>query len=186
MNILERRLIEINQALYRLNSLGERPDKVLLQQAQAALSGASINTGPGNDTVIINNPDDDCKCEPGPPGPPGPQGEPGPPGEQGPSGKNGTCECESIAILVSEDYNATCNDYYIGVNSNSATTITLPANCTNAHTIVVKAEMEPPLGNRKITVKPISGTIDGKDSYVIKTAYSSVMILYRDGNWYKI
>jgi hypothetical protein len=89
--------------------------------------------------------------------------------------------------LVSEDYTATCDDYYIGVNSNEPVTITLPENCTDCCEIIVKAEMGPPLGNRKITVTTSDGSlIDGKEDYVIVVAYDWVRVFCRGGDWYII
>jgi len=201
MDSLERRLVELNDALLRLSS-GEKIDPVVFNQARQVLSGASINTGPGNDTVIINktiNQGDKngCICPPGPegpvgppgpPGPIGPIGEQGPPGEQGPigpPGPPGNCTCQCTAILVSQDYTATMDDYYIGVNSDGPTTITLPPDCDDCQQIIVKAEMGPPLGNRKITVTTSDGSmIDGASEYVIEVPYQSVKLLCRGGDWH--
>ena len=89
--------------------------------------------------------------------------------------------------MVTEDYVADDNDCYIGVNSTGPTTITLPANCGDSHQIIVKAEMNPPMGNRKITVVGPNGeTIDGKTEYVMEVSWSSVHLFCRDGNWYII
>lgn len=221
----DRRLIELQQALLQLGE-GKPIDPILLQNAQLQLAGGKIpiNTGAGNDTVIINNNGDECdKCPPGPPGPPGPQGpqgeqgpegpqgpigpsgeqgpqgdqgpigergEQGPPGEpgpQGPVGPPGNCSCECKAILVSQDYIAQMDDYYIGVNSDRPTTITLPANCTTCDEIIVKAEMGPPLGNRKVTVATSDGsTIDGNTTYVMEVPWQTINLICRDGNWYII
>lgn len=216
----ERRLIELQQALLNL-SLGKPVDGKLIESAQLQIAGGKlppINTGPGNDTVVINNGGDDCdKCPPGPPGPPGEQGPPGPegpsgppgeqgpkgdqgetgePGEQGPPGERGPqgppgppgeCSCECKAILVSQDYTATLDDYYIGVISTGPTTITLPGNLESCLEIIVKAEMGPPLGNRKITVRASAGElIDGDSEYVIEVPYQSINLLYRGGGWHII
>ena len=214
MNALEARLIELNDALLKLSDKREVPNDALLEQARQVLSGGAysplIDTGPGNDTVIINQGDDngDCKqCppgppgpqgEPGPPGPPGPAGEaggigpPGPPGSEGPPGPPGNCSCQCSATLVSQDYTATVDDYYIGVNSLGPVTITLPADCRDCHEIIVKAEMGPPLGNRKITITAFDqgmtegNTIDGKDEYIIEVPYQSVNLICRGGNWWII
>ena len=177
MNSLETRLIELNQALYKLYTYNELPNKQILEQAQTVLAGGSIQTGPGNDTVIINNNDDDDDCE-CPPGPPGPQGEQGPPGE---------CSCECSTIVVSEDYEANGNDYYIGVNSQNAVTVTLPQNATDCRKIIVKAEMGPPLGNRKVTINTADGSlIDGANDYIITVHYGKLSVICRDGDWWII
>jgi hypothetical protein len=220
MDSLERRLVELNEALLKLTN-GTRPTKEMLEQAQRVLAGASgqINTGPGNDTVIINNQgtDNECKCPPGPPGsqgekgdqgpigpkgdkgdsgtegPPGPPGEAGESGPPGPPGPPGTCDpvgdcgfkCKTI--LVSEDYTATVDDYYIGVNSTGPVTITLPPNIEDCREITVKSENKPPLGNRKITITTSDGsTIDGYPDYVITVSHDYLKVIYRGNNWHII
>lgn len=216
MNTLEARLIALNDALLRLSNRREPIDPKLVQQAQQALAGYKIDTGAGDDTVIINNQGDNdgCECPPGPPGPegppgppgepgpegpqgdtgpegpPGPSGEPGPQGEQGsagPPGPPGECSCKCKTILVSQDYAAQMDDYYIGVISNGPTTITLPADCSDCHEIIVKAEMGAPLGNRKVTiVVEDDGLIDGEPKYVIEVPYQSLNVLCRGGEWHII
>lgn len=219
MDGYERRLIELQQALLNLHR-GKPVDPEIIQKAQMEIAGQQIpivDTGSGNDTIIINNQGDDChECPPGPPGPPGPAGPPGPPGpigEQGPSGPPGDtgpqgppgpigetgpageqgppgpigppgeCDCRCQAVLVYQDYTATLDDYYIGVNSNGPVTITLPPNPTGCIEIVVKAEMGPPLGNRKVTITTNDGsTIDGESEYVIEVPWQSVN-LFRATNW---
>lgn len=231
MNSLEARLIELNDALLKLSERREPPSEAMLKQARQILAGGTtlppIDTGVGNDTVIINQGDNnDCKCPPGPqgkqgpqglqgppgppgpsgstgeqgpegpPGPPGPRGESGQAGEQGPQGESGPpgppgppgeCTCKCSTILVSENYTATLDDYYIGVNSTGPVTITLPPNSPDCQQIIVKAEMGAPLGNRKITVTSTTGSINGSfQNYVIEVPYQSVQLICRDGNWYVI
>jgi hypothetical protein len=214
MNALEARLIELNDALLKLNDRREVPNDALLQQARQVLSGGAymppIDTGSGNDTVIIHQGDDNG-CEQGPPGPPGEPGPVGPPGatgatgatgltgpsgsagEPGPTGSTGAtglagpsgeCSCKCSTTLVSQDYTAKMDDYYIGVNSSGPVTITLPSDCADCHQIIVKAEMGPPLGNRKVTIAVSnSSTIDGSADYVMEVPYESVTLLCRGGNW---
>lgn len=130
-----------------------------------------IDTGPGDDIVFIS-------------GPAGPQGEQGPPGATGPPGPPGTCE--SVAKLVTSSYQVQEDDYYIGVNSDAPTTITLPL-AQECKRLVIKAEMGPPLGNRKITVNALGGAlIDGAIEYVLETPYSSVSVQSNNSNWYII
>lgn len=211
----ERRLIELQQALLELTK-GNPPNEQMLKNAQLQIAGGKvpINTGAGNDTIIIN--EGDCnECPPGPPGPPGPQGEVGPPGEQGPPGDTGPqgppgppgepgidgeqgpigppgppgeCTCKCQAVVVSQDYTATLDDYYIGVNSTGPVTITLPTDPTDCQQIIVKAEMGPPLGNRKVTiVAGNSGLIDESDKYVIEVPYQSVKLISGENNdWWII
>lgn len=89
MDNIDSRLVELNQALLKLSSTGSTKtmNEELLQRAVMALSGGSIDTGPGDDTIVFNTKDSkDCDCPPGPPGPPGPQG---PKGDTGPQGEPG-------------------------------------------------------------------------------------------------
>ena len=195
MDSLERKLVELNQALLSLQ-LGKPVDDELIKQAQYFIAGGGkIHTGPGNDTVIINQGDNNgCECPPGPPGPqgpPGPTGATGPqgePGPVGPPGPPGECSCECQAIVVSQDYTATLDDYYIGVNSTGPVTITLPPDPTGCQQIIVKAEMGPPLGNRKITITTSDGSlIDGEEEYVMEVPWQSVkLITGGDDGWFII
>lgn len=204
MNNIDRRLIELNDALLRLSTQKTPVDSSMLQQAQTAVSGVTIpiDTGPGNDTVVINTPDCCEECPPGPPGPPGEKGDKGDPGEQGLPGEKGDkgdpgeqgppgkFECNKIT--VSDNYRATCSDWYIGVNATKPVTITLPCGCDEGNCeIIVKAEIGPPLGNRKITVIPCSDdstitTIDGNLKVVLEVPYSSVRLVFNDGNWWTV
>lgn len=64
-------------------------------------------------------------------------------------------------------------------------TITLPECDDTCAEIIIKAEMGPPLGNRKVTIVTISGaTIDGQTSYVMEVPYESVQLICRGGNWH--
>lgn len=216
MDKARRRLVELNEALLKL-SLGEKVDEKFIQQARQHLSGAPlIDTGPGNDTVILNQgANNDCTQGPqgpqgpqglqgptGPSGPTGPQGNSGPsgpsgeqgsqgePGPTGPTGPSGNCTCKCQTVLVSQDYFATSDDYYIGVSSTGPVNITLPCDVSDCQQIIVKAEMGPPLGNRKITILPCPDStfcqIDDQDQYVIEVPYQSVHLIYRGGNWWII
>jgi hypothetical protein len=182
MDAAERKLID----LYNLLSQYQRSEdpNVLgnIQSVRAEIS-EMLNNGGGNTHINIVD-DRDTNCHEGPPGPPGPEGPPGPPG---PPGEPGVCTCRCKSILVSEDYTATCDDYYIGVNSNEPVTISLPEDCTDCCEIIVKAEMGPPLGNRKVTVTTTDGSyIDGIDKYVMEVPYQSVNIICRGGDWHII
>jgi hypothetical protein len=78
-------------------------------------------------------------------------------------------------------YTATANDEYIGVNSASAVTITLPLG-TPGRVYTIKDEYGQ--GSGKITIQPTSPEqIDGKSNYVISVPYQSISAVYRAGQW---
>lgn len=111
-------------------------------------------------------------------------------GPQGPQGEPGKCECDCKkrkCILVTKDYQATSEDYYIGVNSKDSVTIVLPQDCEDCQEIVVKAEMGAPLGNRKvIVVAGPDSSIDDKESYTITVPYGFVRVICQEGTWHII
>lgn len=133
----------------------------------------------------------------GPAGPQGPKGDPGPKGDQGdigiqgpqgdpgPSGPPGPAENPN-AIVVNSEYYAKPEDVYIGVDSDGPSTIYIPPS-PDGKIYIIKAEMKPPLGNRKITVVTTDGSkIDGAVSYVIQVSYDFVWIISRGGEWHVI
>lgn len=208
MEGIERRLVELNEILLKMaTSRNGTVDPKLIEQAQLSIAGG-VSTGAGNDTVIINNQEtDNCNCPPGPEGPPGPigetgpkgdQGEQGPPGEagpegppgprgpKGPKGDPGECECTCKTVLVDDDYDVQQDDCYIGVNAEIPTTITLPINVSNGTMIIVKSEMGPPVGNRKVKIVVEDGSdIDGTASITLQSPYECLYVIYRDG-WHVI
>lgn len=214
MNDLEKKLIELNQQLIK-HKTGLDLDTNAPYLDSLFNVAQKVAAGSGDDQININIGDNhDCKeCPPGPPGPegpPGPTGEKGDTGEQGPPGEKGdtgdagptgeqgppgpqgntdVLQCSCNSIFISADYIASCNDYYIGVRSNSAVTIILPeCEANGCCQLVVKAEMGPPMGNRKITLLPSANTstIDGDTEYVMNIPWESVQLFCRDGNWFII
>lgn len=112
------------------------------------------------------------------------QGEPGPIGPQGPSGESGSV---FPTALTGSTYTATNDDFYIGVDSDEPTTVYLPEETVDGKVIVVKAEMKPPIGNRKIVVKCSNDDlIDGYSQYTIQVSHESVTLIYRGGGWHII
>jgi len=74
------------------------------------------------------------------------------------------------------------SDEYIGVNSVSAVTITLPAG-VDGRVYIIKDEHGQ--GSGKITIQPPVGVkIDNSNSYIISVPYQSVQVVYRAGNWW--
>jgi hypothetical protein len=122
----------------------------------------------------------------GDPGPTGPQGEPGPTGPQGPPGPSSPSEsCINCSdnILIEKDYSVTDTDYYIGVKATKPLNVFLPLVPIEGKIYVIKLEMEPPVGNRKITLKGNGKLIDGKSSVVLENAYESITVLFRTDGW---
>ena len=196
MNSNEQRLLELNEIIAQLNR-----NRNNLSSNQIELIRQSIHAPPGVSSTVLQQgangatgPNPPTPCPPecigatGPEGPPGATGATGAQGEPGPvgaTGATGNCSCKCSARVVSQDYSATVDDYYIGVNSTGPTTITLPGDCEDCQQIIVKAEMGPPLGNRKITIVVANnGLIDGGTSYVMEVPYESVSMLCRGGEWH--
>jgi hypothetical protein len=87
-----------------------------------------------------------------------------------------------IAVTgVTTNYTATNDDEYIGVDSATATTITLPTGVAGR---VYTIKDERGQGSGKITIQPQAGElVDGKVNYVIGVPYQSVSVVYRAGQW---
>lgn len=169
MNDIEARLVALNQAL--LENVLEKKilDKAIIDQAVQTLAGYSINMGAGNDTLVINH-HLPKKCDDPPEPPP-----------------NNGCDCSCKTVSVSEDYSVLEDDCYIGVDSGEPTTITLPSETEDGHIVTIKAEMGPPLGNRKVTIiVDGGGLIDGDTSIELTVPYSSITVLFNNGQWFII
>ena len=90
--------------------------------------------------------------------------------------------CILNTTVVNDSYNVSPDDCYVGVDAEKATTITLPKDPTEGKVIIVKAEMKPPLGNRKVTITTADGTlIDGYLNCIIQVSNETVSLLFRDG-----
>lgn len=105
-----------------------------------------------------------------------------------PAGSSEVYTYKRKVILISEDYTATIDDYYIGVSSEGSVTITIPCDCDDGHEIVVKSEMKQPLNDRKITIISMDDenicSIDGELEYIIELPYQNVRLICRDNNWW--
>lgn len=151
-----------------------------------------------SDPVYINYDPPSPPGPPGPPGPVGPQGEQGPQGELGPQGEQGepgppgppgpteSCINCSDYILVTKDYSIKDTDYYIGVQATKPTNIILPSTPIEGKIYVIKLEMSPPVGNRKITVKGNGNLIDNQSQVVLENAWECIQVLYRGTGWWVI
>jgi hypothetical protein len=110
----------------------------------------------------------------------GPAGPPGPTGDSGemPEASFGT-------TLVSDDYECTNDDCYLGVNSSGSIAITLPNNIGDGHQIAVKLEMSTLAKDQIITIETNDdSTIDGALSYAMTEPWQAVHLFSRDGHWY--
>jgi len=126
-----------------------------------------------NDVVINTN-------TTGPAGPPGPIGPPGPPGPPGPGTECINC---SNYILTDKDYSIKPDDYYIGASTQKPINVILPTSPPEGKIYIVKLEMTPPVGNRKVTLKGNGNLIDGQNSIVLENSYECITVLFRDNNW---
>lgn len=87
-------------------------------------------------------------------------------------------------LVSGPTYTATESDQYIGVNSTSAVTITLPLG-TDGRTYTVKDEHGQ--GSGKITIKGTSGElVDNSATYIISVPFQSVTVVFRGGSWHLI
>jgi hypothetical protein len=121
--------------------------------------------------------------EKGDPGEPGAQGEPGPQGEQGPPGPRSPASKDISTIVIDQDYEATLDDCYIGVKASKPVEILLPTVPPSGTLYMIKLEVGPPVGNRKVT---ILGTIDGKTKHVLQNPWESVTLISRGPDWFII
>jgi hypothetical protein len=213
MNNLESRLVSLSAAMLRLKS-NKEVDPAILSRAYQSISGMPhqtlIDTGPGNDTIIINEVNDfEDIGETGPPGPrgqdgqngqnglnglqglQGQQGQTGPQGPQGPRGLTGSpgeCTCKNSAIVVDADYSVKLNDYYVGINSDSPVVITLPYYEDNVlHEIIVKIETLGSLEDRSVTIVTENGLIDDSiEAFVLNISQCSMRFIFRGGVWWVI
>lgn len=82
------------------------------------------------------------------------------------------------------NYTASLTDEYIGVNSASAVTSTLPEGI-DGRVYIIKDERGQ--GSGKITIQPQAGEkIDNATTYIIGVPYQCVHTVFRAGNWWII
>lgn len=106
------------------------------------------------------------------------------------SRKNRSSGCGSKTIstaTIRSDYHAGDGDEYIGVSSEKVLTVYLPAAARDGQVITVKAEMKPPMGNRKINIETTDGsTIDGYKDDCITVSHGSRTYVRNNNNWFII
>ncbi len=108
--------------------------------------------------------DSDISITVGPPGPPGPPGS----------------LIVPVTIVNDSNYNATVDDYYIGVNFAGASSVVLPAS-VDGRTYIVK-DVSGAAFTNPITVTA-STTIDGETSYVLNSNFASITLVFNGVEW---
>ena len=93
----------------------------------------------------------------------------------------------NTTTVTTPTYFGTDDEFYVGVSSDKATTVYLPANARDGKIIIIKAEMKPPLGCRKINILTTDGsTIDGYSDASITVSHGVKVLIRNCNNWYII
>ncbi len=96
-------------------------------------------------------------------------------------------EGRNTTTTVTSTYYGTDADYYIGVSSEKPVTVYLPANSADGKVIIVKAEMRPPLGSRKVNIATTDGSkIDGYSDASINVSHGCIKFIRNNNEWYII
>ena len=115
----------------------------------------------------------------GPPGPPGPVGPAGPPGPQGEPGIPGLVP---VTIVTETPYNATLDDYFIGVDVALPASIVLPASPTG--TIFIIKDIDGDATTNPIAVTATGGvTIDGAGGALIDAPFGALQLIFNGTEW---
>jgi hypothetical protein len=116
--------------------------------------------------------------QPGPPGPPGPQG---PQGESGPQGPPGTLADLPVTLIDTNTYNATADEYFLGVIADGGSVITLPSG-TLGKVFIIKDSLGTASTN-SIVVQATGSTIDGQGVYILDSDWASIGLIYNGIEW---
>lgn len=88
---------------------------------------------------------------------------------------------------IDSSYTATGDEFYIGVVSEKPITVYLPAAAPDGKIIIIKAEMKPPLGGRKVNITTKDGSkIDGYTDACITVSNEKMVLVRNNGNWFII
>ena len=91
-----------------------------------------------------------------------------------------------MTTLIKQDYTATLNDFYIGVDTETSATITLPE-CADGKQYVIKAEMKPPIGKRKVRIVSEDGSkFDGYSDHTLHVSHDALWVIRRGEQWHII
>jgi hypothetical protein len=118
----------------------------------------------------------------------GPSGVSGLTGATGPIGPTGSSGNINNTIVITEDYDATNDNQYIGVflETNKPAKLKLPKS-QDGKIIIVKLQYGPPVGNRKLTIEATPPQlIDGYEAVDLTTPYQSATFVCQANNWYLI
>lgn len=106
----------------------------------------------------------------------GAQGFQGEQGYQGVQGSPGTGFVNTL-LITNSAYTIQTTDYYVGVNSSSSVTITLPDPSTNGRIVIIKDES----GNCSNNNITLSGPIDNDNTAIMAIDNMTLQLLYRSG-----
>jgi hypothetical protein len=88
--------------------------------------------------------------------------------------------------LITTNYTATEDDFYIGVNASGPITITLPE-CTDGKQYIIKSEMKPPILNRCIKITSCDGSkFDGYSDMSISVSHDCMWFIKHGNEWHRI
>lgn len=97
------------------------------------------------------------------------------------------CRRSASTRTIDATYHSTDDDFYIGVVSEKQITVYLPENPEEGKIIIIKAEMVPPLSNRKITISTTDGRkIDGYNESTITVSHGFRSFIYNSNGWHII
>jgi len=116
--------------------------------------------------------------QPGPPGPPGPQG---PQGEPGPQGPPGTLADLPVTLIDTNTYNATADEYFLGVIADGGSVVTLPSG-TVGKVFIIKDSLGTASTN-SIVVQATGSTIDSQGVYILDSDWASIGLIYNGIEW---
>lgn len=96
-------------------------------------------------------------------------------------------ETRGSTTTATSTYYGTDADFYIGVSSEKPVTVYLPAAAPDGKIIIIKAEMRPPLGSRKVNISTTDGSkIDGYSDASINVSHGYITLIRNNNEWYII
>ena len=93
----------------------------------------------------------------------------------------------TTTVSSTTTYYATDDEFYIGIASEKPVTVYLPAAAADGKLIIIKAEMKPPMGNRKVNILTCDGSsIDGYSEAAITVSHGTRTLIRNHGEWFII